>query len=165
METRGGQTAKLGPHFHDAEWPFASVPFQGGAIGLEVDALVFSPFVGSTSTYLLAGGGPILTLGNSDRYLNLGVLSYFVTSNGDGVIIPHAAPIAEQVRERDVAPHGFAEEADAPEGDGNLAEVAAAHVAAVCAGNHTSAPMRMPFDASRENPAACTACSLSAFPS
>ncbi len=67
-----------------------SLPFQGGAVGLEVDALLFAPFVGSTSTYFVAGGGPILTFGNSDRYLNLGVLSYFVTSNGDGVIIPHA---------------------------------------------------------------------------
>src|SRR5438067_2109420 len=66
------------------------LPFEGGAIGLEVDALLFAPFVGSGSTYFVAGGGPILTLGNSDRYLNLGVLSYFVTSNGDGVIIPHA---------------------------------------------------------------------------
>jgi hypothetical protein len=67
-----------------------SLPFQGGAIGLEVDALLFAPFVGSTSTYFVAGGGPVLTLGNSDRYVNLGVLSYFVMSSGNGVIIPHA---------------------------------------------------------------------------
>src|SRR5437667_228605 len=44
-----------------------SLPFQGGAIGLEVDALLFAPFVGSTSTYFVAGGGPILTLGNADQ--------------------------------------------------------------------------------------------------
>ena len=66
------------------------LPFQGGSIGLEVDALLFAPFVGSTSTYFVVGGGPVLTLGNTDRFVNFGVLSYFVTSNGDGVFVPHA---------------------------------------------------------------------------
>ena len=32
----------------------------------------------------------MLTLGNYERYLNLGVLAYAVTSNGDSLIIPHA---------------------------------------------------------------------------
>jgi hypothetical protein len=73
-----GPTARIG------------LPFQGGAFGLEADAILFAPFVGSASTYLVLGGGPILTLGNPDRYVNFGVLSYFLTSNGDGVIIPHA---------------------------------------------------------------------------
>jgi hypothetical protein len=68
----------------------AGIPFEWGAIGVHMNAAVFAPFVGSTSTYVIAGGGPILTLGNYDRYFNLGLLAYAVTSNGDALIIPHA---------------------------------------------------------------------------
>lgn len=66
------------------------LPFDGGAIGFQAEALLFAPFVGSADSYFVAGGGPMLTLGTYDRYVNLGVLGYFVTSNGDGVIVPHA---------------------------------------------------------------------------
>lgn len=65
-------------------------PFEWGAVGVHLNALVFAPFVGNTNTYIIAGGGPILTLGNYDRYLNLGILAYAVTSNGDSVVLPHA---------------------------------------------------------------------------
>jgi len=65
-------------------------PFEGGAVGVHLNALVFAPFVGNTTTYVIAGGGPILTLGNYDRYLNLGILAYAVTSNGDSLVLPHA---------------------------------------------------------------------------
>ena len=66
------------------------VPFDGGAVGLHLNALVFAPFVGDAKTYVVVGGGPLLTLGNYDRYLNLGVLAYSVTSNGDSLVVPHA---------------------------------------------------------------------------
>lgn len=68
----------------------AGIPFEWGAIGVHLNAAVFAPFVGSTSTYVIAGGGPILTLGNYDRYFNLGLLAYTVTSNGDALVMPHA---------------------------------------------------------------------------
>ncbi|HYV64867.1 MAG TPA: hypothetical protein VE964_01410 [Myxococcales bacterium] len=68
----------------------AGIPFDWGAIGVHLNAAVFAPFVGSTSTYVIAGGGPILTLGNYDRYFNLGLLAYTVTSNGDALVMPHA---------------------------------------------------------------------------
>jgi hypothetical protein len=79
----------------------AGIPFEGGAIGIQLQALVFAPFVGSAHALLVAGGGPMLTLGNHDRYLNLGVLGYVTSSNGSGAVIPHlgfSARVAQSVR-------------------------------------------------------------------
>jgi len=64
------------------------VPFEGGAVGVHVQALLLSSFSGHS--YGLVGGGPILTLGNYDRYFNIGALAYFVTDEGTGIVMPHA---------------------------------------------------------------------------
>ena len=66
----------------------AALPFEGGALGIQVQALVFAPFVANSEAVLVAGGGPVLTLGNHDRYFNLGVLGYVTSSRGQ-VVIPH----------------------------------------------------------------------------
>ena len=65
-------------------------PFEGGAVGLQLNALMFVPFVGHSDAVLIAGGGPILTLGNYDQYFNVGALGYVTTAKAPGVIIPHA---------------------------------------------------------------------------
>lgn len=67
----------------------AALPFEGGALGIQLQALVFAPFVGNSEAVLVAGGGPVLTLGNQDQYFNLGVLGYVTSSRGRGVVIPH----------------------------------------------------------------------------
>ena len=66
------------------------VPFEGGAFGFQLNALLVTSFATSSGTVLLAGGGPVLTLGNYDRYFNVGVLTYFTTGgDGNGVVLPH----------------------------------------------------------------------------
>jgi hypothetical protein len=65
------------------------VPFQGGAFGIQLNALLIAPFVGNSSALVVAGGGPILTLGNYERYFNLGMLAYFVSSANVGVFVPN----------------------------------------------------------------------------
>jgi hypothetical protein len=66
------------------------LPFEGGAVGFHAQALLFTPFVGDGRTYLVAGGGPILTLGNYERYFNLGALAYFVAGEDGALLLPHA---------------------------------------------------------------------------
>jgi hypothetical protein len=68
----------------------AGMAIDGGAVGVYANALLVAPFSGGT-TVLLAGGGPVLTLGSVDSYVNFGVLGYAVKGGGDtfGALVPH----------------------------------------------------------------------------
>ena len=64
--------------------------FEGGAIAVQLQAIAFLPFVGNSKSFVVAGGGPVLTLGNLDNFFNLGVLTYFATASSTVVFAPHA---------------------------------------------------------------------------
>jgi hypothetical protein len=65
-------------------------PFEGGAFGFHASAILIAPFVGNLNSLVVGGGGPILTLGDYDRYVNLGALMYFASTSGVGAFAPHA---------------------------------------------------------------------------
>ena len=65
-------------------------PFSGGAVGFHLVAVVFIPLVGNSSSVFVAGGGPMLTLGDFDRYFNAGVLAFYASSSNTAVFAPHA---------------------------------------------------------------------------
>ena len=67
-----------------------AAPLEGGAIGFQLQGLLFAPFVGGGEPIVLVGGGPMLTLGSFDRYVNAGLLGYFVSSKKTAILIPHA---------------------------------------------------------------------------
>jgi hypothetical protein len=68
-----------------------AAPFEGGAIGFQLQGLLYVPFLANNQDpIVVAGGGPMLTLGNFDRYVNAGLLGYFVSSKNTAILIPHA---------------------------------------------------------------------------
>ena len=67
----------------------AGFPFQGGAVGFQLTGILIAPYLGNVNAFFVGGGGPMLTLGDYDRYFNLGALAYFVSRGGGGVVAPH----------------------------------------------------------------------------
>ncbi len=64
-------------------------PFEGGAFGFQLGGILVAPYVGNSNAFFVGGGGPMLTLGNYDRYFNVGALAYFVSNVSPGVVVPH----------------------------------------------------------------------------
>ncbi len=66
--------------------------FEGGAVGVNGNAVALVPFVdGGEDPIFLYGGGPTVTLGDFDRYVNAGVAVYGLSSSDDDVaaVVPH----------------------------------------------------------------------------
>jgi hypothetical protein len=68
-----------------------SYRFDGGAVAVEALGGVVAPYVTDAPKILIAGGGPKVTLGTPDRYLNVGVEAYAVNAGSDslGLVLPY----------------------------------------------------------------------------
>jgi len=65
---------------------------RSASVGLFAFGGAFIPVVGDLNTVLFYGGGPMVTIGSPDRFVNMGVQNYFVSTGNDGValLVPNA---------------------------------------------------------------------------
>ena len=107
------------------------VPFDGGAVGFYASAFYAGAFVGSGGSLFVVGGGPMLTLGNPDNFINVGVLGFYGTSGHDaaGLVVPHLGAslrVSERVRFgiEGYAPGLFSGAGDSNQGFGHFGAIA-----------------------------------------